>query len=66
MPEINALIAASREVTLAFNALYWGSFLSAERRADASTRLEQALNDLVRVAHDDPPQSLSNQPEIPS
>lgn len=52
MADANALIEASREVTCAHNALYWGRYLSDELRAEASTRLEQALGALVRVAHE--------------
>ena len=52
MPEVNALIAASREVTCAYNALYWGRWLSDELQAEAEERLQQALEAVVCVACD--------------
>lgn len=66
MPELNALIEASREVTRAANALYWGRYLTDELRAEASARLEAALNGLVRVACDGTGTTLRNQQENPS
>jgi hypothetical protein len=53
MPEVNAPIAASREVTCAYNALYWGRWLSDELQHEASARLGRALEAVVSAARDE-------------
>lgn len=54
MIDPNALIAASQEVTRAYNAVFWGRYLSDQLVAEAEERLQQALDNIVHVVKPSP------------
>lgn len=49
-PDVNILLETCREVTRAYNALFWGRYLSAEAEHEAEQRLQNALEAVVRLA----------------